>query len=238
MPAIVLIGAQWGDEGKGKVTDLLGERVDYVVRYSGGNNAGHTVITPDGQKYALHLMPSGALSPNADDRDRQRRRGRPEGAARRDRRARRARRRRVPPAHLRRRAPDHAAPPGAGPGRRALPRLGPDRHHRAGHRPGVRRQGRPDGHPGAGPARPGHPAQEARAGAAGEEPDPVQGLQPQGDRRRRGGRGVPGVRGAAAPVHRRHPARSCGTRSSAARPCCWRAPRPPCSTWTTAPTRS
>jgi adenylosuccinate synthase len=61
----VLIGAQWGDEGKGKVTDLLGARVDYVVRYSGGNNAGHTVVTPDGQKYALHLMPSGALSPNA-----------------------------------------------------------------------------------------------------------------------------------------------------------------------------
>src|SRR5919197_4290766 len=65
MPAIALIGAQWGDEGKGKVTDLLGERVDYVVRFSGGNNAGHTVVTPDGQKYALHLMPSGALSPNA-----------------------------------------------------------------------------------------------------------------------------------------------------------------------------
>jgi adenylosuccinate synthase len=65
MPAIVLIGAQWGDEGKGKVTDLLGGRVGYVVRYSGGNNAGHTVITPDGQKFALHLMPSGALSPSA-----------------------------------------------------------------------------------------------------------------------------------------------------------------------------
>ena len=65
MPAIVLIGAQWGDEGKGKVTDLLGAQVDYVVRYSGGNNAGHTVVTPDGQRYALHLMPSGALSPNA-----------------------------------------------------------------------------------------------------------------------------------------------------------------------------
>jgi adenylosuccinate synthase len=65
MPAIVLIGAQWGDEGKGRVTDLLGARVDYVVRFSGGNNAGHTVVTPDGQKYALHLMPSGALSPNA-----------------------------------------------------------------------------------------------------------------------------------------------------------------------------
>ncbi|MGH3647699.1 MAG: adenylosuccinate synthase [Micromonosporaceae bacterium] len=65
MPAIALVGAQWGDEGKGKVTDLLGGQVDYVVRFSGGNNAGHTVITPDGQKYALHLLPSGALSPNA-----------------------------------------------------------------------------------------------------------------------------------------------------------------------------
>src|SRR5919197_809298 len=65
MPAIALIGAQWGDEGKGKVTDMLGSRLDYVVRFSGGNNAGHTVVTPDGQKFALHLMPSGALSPNA-----------------------------------------------------------------------------------------------------------------------------------------------------------------------------
>ncbi len=65
MPAIALVGAQWGDEGKGKVTDLLGEQVDYVVRFSGGNNAGHTVVTPDGQKYALHLLPSGALSPSA-----------------------------------------------------------------------------------------------------------------------------------------------------------------------------
>ena len=44
MPAIVLVGAQWGDEGKGKATDLLGDRVDYVVRYQGGNNAGHTVV--------------------------------------------------------------------------------------------------------------------------------------------------------------------------------------------------
>ena len=49
MPAVVLIGAQWGDEGKGKATDLLGGRVPYVVRYQGGNNAGHTVITPDGE---------------------------------------------------------------------------------------------------------------------------------------------------------------------------------------------
>jgi adenylosuccinate synthase len=63
MPAIVLIGAQWGDEGKGKATDLLGTRVDYVVRYQGGNNAGHTVVTPDGEHYALHLLPSGVITP-------------------------------------------------------------------------------------------------------------------------------------------------------------------------------
>lgn len=63
MPAIVLLGAQWGDEGKGKATDLLGDRVDYVVRYQGGNNAGHTVVIGD-QKYALHLLPSGILSPS------------------------------------------------------------------------------------------------------------------------------------------------------------------------------
>ena len=62
MPAIVLLGAQWGDEGKGKATDLLGERVDYVVRYQGGNNAGHTVVIGD-KKFALHLLPSGILTP-------------------------------------------------------------------------------------------------------------------------------------------------------------------------------
>ena len=61
MPAIVLIGAQWGDEGKGKATDLLGSRVDYVVKFNGGNNAGHTVVVGD-QKYALHLLPSGILT--------------------------------------------------------------------------------------------------------------------------------------------------------------------------------
>jgi adenylosuccinate synthase len=62
MPAIVLLGAQWGDEGKGKATDLLGSSVDYVVKYNGGNNAGHTVVIGD-EKYALHLLPSGILTP-------------------------------------------------------------------------------------------------------------------------------------------------------------------------------
>jgi adenylosuccinate synthase len=64
MPAIVIVGAQWGDEGKGKATDLLGDRVDYVVRYQGGNNAGHTVVIGE-ESYALHLLPSGVLSDNA-----------------------------------------------------------------------------------------------------------------------------------------------------------------------------
>jgi adenylosuccinate synthase len=67
MPAIAIIGAQWGDEGKGKATDLLGSRVDYVVKFNGGNNAGHTVVIDqeDGssEKYALHLLPSGILTP-------------------------------------------------------------------------------------------------------------------------------------------------------------------------------
>ncbi|MCY7394838.1 MAG: adenylosuccinate synthase, partial [Nocardioides sp.] len=63
MPAIAIIGAQWGDEGKGKATDLLGSRVDFVVKFNGGNNAGHTVVIGE-EKYALHLLPSGILSPN------------------------------------------------------------------------------------------------------------------------------------------------------------------------------
>ncbi|MEV4346542.1 adenylosuccinate synthase [Actinoplanes sp. NPDC049596] len=62
MPVIVLVGAQWGDEGKGKATDLLGDRLDYVVKFNGGNNAGHTVVI-NGEKYALHLLPSGILTP-------------------------------------------------------------------------------------------------------------------------------------------------------------------------------
>ncbi len=62
MPGIVIVGVQWGDEGKGKATDLLGERTDWVVKFNGGNNAGHTVVVGD-EKYALHLLPSGILTP-------------------------------------------------------------------------------------------------------------------------------------------------------------------------------
>lgn len=56
---------QWGDEGKGKATDLLGGRVQWVVRYQGGNNAGHTVVLPTGENFALHLIPSGVLRPGS-----------------------------------------------------------------------------------------------------------------------------------------------------------------------------
>ena len=62
MPAMVVMGAQWGDEGKGKATDQLGTAVDFVVKFNGGNNAGHTVVIGE-EKYALHLLPSGILSP-------------------------------------------------------------------------------------------------------------------------------------------------------------------------------
>ena len=64
MAAIVIVGAQWGDEGKGKATDILGSQVDYVVKPNGGNNAGHTVVV-GGEKYELKLLPAGILSENA-----------------------------------------------------------------------------------------------------------------------------------------------------------------------------
>ena len=63
MPSTVIVGAQWGDEGKGKITDLLAERADAVIRFQGGNNAGHTIVR-DGVEFKLHLIPSGILHPN------------------------------------------------------------------------------------------------------------------------------------------------------------------------------
>lgn len=64
MAGYVVVGAQWGDEGKGKIVDVLGEKADYVVRFQGGNNAGHTVVV-NGEKSILHLLPSGVLHKNA-----------------------------------------------------------------------------------------------------------------------------------------------------------------------------
>ncbi len=146
MPAIVLVGAQWGDEGKGKATDLLGDRVDYVVKFNGGNNAGHTVVV-DGEKYALHLLPSGILTPGCvpvigngvvvdlavlfDEIDAL------DGA----------RRRLLAAARVSGRARHRAVQPHDRQGHRAVPRQAPDRHDRARHRADVRRQDEPHRHP-------------------------------------------------------------------------------------------
>ncbi|MDQ3777347.1 MAG: adenylosuccinate synthetase, partial [Actinomycetota bacterium] len=62
MPGLVIVGAQWGDEGKGKVVDLLAEQADLVIRFQGGNNAGHTIVRDD-QTFKFHLVPSGILYP-------------------------------------------------------------------------------------------------------------------------------------------------------------------------------
>ena len=62
MPGIVIVGAQWGDEGKGKVVDLLAEQAEAVVRFQGGNNAGHTIVR-EGETFKFHLTPSGILYP-------------------------------------------------------------------------------------------------------------------------------------------------------------------------------
>ena len=63
MPATVVVGTQWGDEGKGKLTDLLAKEMELVVRYQGGHNAGHTIVV-DGETFALQLVPSGILYPH------------------------------------------------------------------------------------------------------------------------------------------------------------------------------
>ena len=238
MPAVVLIGAQWGDEGKGKATDILGERVQWIVRYQGGNNAGHTVVLPDGQNFALHLIPSGILTPGVKNvigngvvvdpgvlLDGARG---PGGEGRRHQR----------PADLRRRALDHAVPRGHRQGHRALPGQGQDRHHRSRHRARLPGQARPRRRPRAGPAGREDPPAEGRGRAGLQEPGAGQGLQPQGARRRPGRRrrcwSTVSTSRTASPT----PACCSTRRSSAARSCCWRARRAPCSTSTTAPTRS
>ncbi len=79
MPATIVLGTQWGDEGKGKAVDYLADRMDFVVRYQGGNNAGHTIIA-EGRLLKLNLVPSGVLVPAHHQRDR-RRGGRGSGRA-------------------------------------------------------------------------------------------------------------------------------------------------------------
>ena len=186
MPAIVLIGAQWGDEGKGKATDLLGGRVQWVVRYQGGNNAGHTVVLPNGENFALHLIPSGILTPGVTNvigngvvvdpgvlltelkglEDR----GVDTVAA----------------ADLRRRAPADAVSRGHRQGDRALHGQQEDRHHRPRHRALLPGQDRAHRHPRRRRARPGLAGPKDRGRTGIQEPGAGQDLQPQGARPARG----------------------------------------------------
>ena len=207
MPAIVLIGAQWGDEGKGKATDLLGGRVQWVVRYQGGNNAGHTVVLPNGENFALHLIPSGDPHARRHQRHRQRRRRRPRACCSTELEGPRGpRRRHLAAVDLRRRASADAVSRGDRQGHRALHGQQEDRHHRPRHRAVLSGQDRAHRHPGRRRARPGAADAEDRSRTGIQEPGAGQDLQPQGagpDAGRR--RAARAGRGLQAP-HRRRPA--------------------------------
>ena len=240
MPAIVLVGAQWGDEGKGKATDLLGSSVDYVVKFNGGNNAGHTVVIGRREKYALHLLPSGILTPELHPGHRQRRRHRPRRAVRGDRRrSRRAASTRPgcvvsANAHViavYNRTLDKVTERFLGPRRigttgRGIGPTYADKMNRI----GIRVQDLFDE---------GDPAPEGRGRARLQEPGAGQDLQPPRDRGRRGRRRAALVRrpaaadGAPTPSLELCQALDARQDRAASRPA-----RPPCSTSTTAPTRS
>ena len=201
MPGIVIVGAQWGDEGKGKVVDLLAERAEGVIRFQGGNNAGHTIVR-DGETWKFHLIPSGILYPGkrciigngvvidpkvlCEEIDGLRHRGvdveRAEGVGQ--------------------RARDHALPPSAGPRGRGEARQARDRHDQARHRPVLCRQGRAAGNPHAGPARREDPQEEDRRGAGPQEADAA--AVRQGHRPVLDGRGVHDLRPSPRAAHRRH----------------------------------
>ena len=203
MPASIVLGTQWGDEGKGKAVDYLADRMDFVVRYQGGNNAGHTVIA-EGRLLKLQLIPSGILYDHITSVI-------AGGVV-------------VDPRHLIKemtelralgvdvsrlvvsgqRPPDHAVPPGAREGDGALPGQERPGDHEARHRSRVRRQGRADRAARPGPVRREDLPREARRGPAREEPDPHEDLQPAAARRRPDRRGVHGPGLAARAARRGH----------------------------------
>ena len=148
MANVVVVGSQWGDEGKGKIVDWLSEQADIVVRFQGGHNAGHTLVI-DGVTYKLSLLPSGVVRPGKlsvigngvvlDPRALLEEIDRLGGAGRHGHAGQLA--------HRRERHADPAAAPGARCRARIRQRANPHRHHRARHRPGLRGQGRPPRHP-------------------------------------------------------------------------------------------
>ena len=237
MPAMVVVGLQWGDEGKGKATDLLAAGVSYVVRYQGGDNAGHTIVLGD-EVFKLHLVPSGVFDPRItpvigngvvvnparliEEMDALTARGVDV-----------SRLRVSNAAHVI--LPHHLALDAALEGDRTGGELGttnrgigPAYADRA-LRVGLRMGDLADAAAGARPARAQraagqrHPARPLRAG----------GLR---DRAPRGARGGLGRSGSRRTSPRRRPC--CTPRSRPASACCWKAPRAPCWTWTRAPTRT
>ena len=237
MAGIVIVGAQWGDEGKGKVVDLLAEHADLVIRFQGGNNAGHTIVR-DGVKWKFHLIPSGILYPGklcaigngvvidpkvlTGELDDLRAQGhRPHR-----------------PAHQRQRAPDHAVPHAARPRGRGAPGQAADRHHAPRHRPLLRRQGRAPGHPRAGPAGRQDPQEEDRRRDGAQAALAAAVREVAGPRPAVDDRGLPDLRPPHRAVHRRHRAARRGTRWTPAATSSSRAPRARCWTSTTARIRS
>ena len=236
MPATVVVGAQWGDEGKGKIVDLLAQRSDVVCRYQGGPNAGHTIIVGD-ETFKIRQTPSGVISGKAsvigggcvvdpevliaelDELDS-------------------ARHRHVGRRAVRQRAPDHAVAHRDRPGVRAATRQAADRHDPPRDRPLLRRQGVADRDPRPGRARPEDPAPEDRGRARREERLARARLRGRGLRPRRGRDAVRGLRPAAAADRRRRLAARRPGAQATARTCSSRAPRRRCSTSTTAPIRS
>ena len=236
MPATIVVGTQWGDEGKGKFTDLIAKEMTMVVRYQGGHNAGHTLVV-DGESFALQLVPSGVLYDHIvpvigngvvvdpvvllAEMDTLASKGvdcsRLSG--------------------LGQRPHDLPLPPGARPSHRTAPREEQTRHHQAGDRAHLRRQGVARSGSGCRTCRdPKIFREKLPFGGRGEEPHPGQGLQPPRLRCRRAGRPLPrrGRSPARAPHRRlgRPGSRGAGGRTIT---CSSKAPRPPSSTSTTAP---
>ena len=234
---MVIVGAQWGDEGKGKVTDLLAERADLVVRFQGGNNAGHTIVR-DGEEFKLHLVPSGILHPGTtcaigngvvidpkivtDEIEALKRRGIVTGNLRIS-----------ANAHLI--MPYHVLLDTAGEAKLGSLSIGTTRrgigpcYADKSSRLGIRVQDLLD-----------EKILRKKIMAAMEPKRQLAAPARQGPRPRpaRDDRGVHHLRPSPRAPHRRHRAACAGTRSTPASRCSSRAPREPCSTSTTAPIRS
>ena len=235
MPGIVVVGAQWGDEGKGKATDQLGDRVDFCVRYSGGNNAGHTVVVK-GERYALHLLPSGILNPgctpvigNGVVVDLDVLFSEIDGLAARG----------VDASSLLVSANAHLITSYHQVIDKVTERFlwqGQDRHHWPRGRSGLLGQGESGRHPCPGSLRRLDPADEGRGRAGSEEPPAGEGVQPPGPRPRPDHRALAlACRSDRSPRRRRQPSRQ-RRPGPAARSCSSRGPRPTSSTSITAPT--